>query len=56
MKALAALFTDDADFVNIGARHWKGRTEIQAEHAARLGQFMESVWITQGSDGAIAQA
>lgn len=44
MKALAALFTDDADFVNVGARHWKGRSEIQAQHAARLGQFKESVW------------
>jgi uncharacterized protein (TIGR02246 family) len=48
MKALAALFTDDADFVNVGARHWKGRTAIQAQHASRLEQFIESVWTTKG--------
>jgi uncharacterized protein (TIGR02246 family) len=46
MKALAALFTDDADFVNVGARHWKGRAEIEKEHAARLNQFVDSVWST----------
>lgn len=46
MKALAALFTDDADFVNVGARHWKGRKEIESEHATRLPQFLESVWTT----------
>jgi uncharacterized protein (TIGR02246 family) len=48
MKALAVLVTDEADFVNVGARHWKGRNEIQAEHAARLGQFRESVWTNKG--------
>jgi uncharacterized protein (TIGR02246 family) len=47
MKALAALFTADADFVNVGARHWKGRSEIQAQHAARLEQFIGSVWTTK---------
>jgi uncharacterized protein (TIGR02246 family) len=47
MKALAALFADDADFVNVGARHWKGRTEIEAQHAARLQQFAESTWATK---------
>lgn len=47
MKALAALFTEDADFVNVGARHWKGRTEIEKQHAARLNQFAESTWETK---------
>lgn len=47
MKALAALFTEDADFVNVGARHWKGRKEIEAEHSARLSQFTESTWKTK---------
>lgn len=47
MKALAALFTDGADFVNVGARHWKGPTEIEAQHATRLNQFIESSWATK---------
>lgn len=47
MKALAALFTGDADFVNVGARHWKGRNEIEAQHAARLDQFRQSRWTTK---------
>jgi len=47
MKQLASLMTDDADFVNVGARHWKGRREIEAEHTARLNQFLESSWSTQ---------
>jgi len=44
MKALNSLVTEDADFVNVGARHWKGRKEIEAQHTARLSQFMESTW------------
>ena len=48
MKALAGLFTEDADFVNVGAKHWKGRKEIEAQHAARLSQFLESEWATKG--------
>jgi uncharacterized protein (TIGR02246 family) len=32
MKAFAGLFTEDADFVNVAARWWKGRAEIQARH------------------------
>jgi uncharacterized protein (TIGR02246 family) len=47
MKLLAGLMTDDADFVNVGARHWKGRQEIEAEHAKRLAQFQESTWSTK---------
>jgi uncharacterized protein (TIGR02246 family) len=46
MKQLASLMTDDADFVNVGARHWKGRPEIEAEHSSRLPQFRDSVWST----------
>jgi uncharacterized protein (TIGR02246 family) len=44
MKSLAALFTEDADFVNVGAKRWKGRKEIEGEHNARLSQFLESTW------------
>jgi hypothetical protein len=47
MKALAALCTGDADYVNVGARHWKGRKEVEWQHAARLNQFPESVWETK---------
>jgi len=47
MKAMAGLVTEDADFVNVGAKHWKGRKEIEAQHAARLSQFTESTWTTK---------
>jgi uncharacterized protein (TIGR02246 family) len=47
MKQLASLMTEDADFVNVGARHWKGRAEIEAEHTQRLNQFRESTWSTK---------
>ena len=47
MKALASLFTEDADFVNVGAKHWKGRKEIEAQHSARLSQFLGSAWTTK---------
>lgn len=47
MKQLAGLLTEEADFVNVGARRWKGRQQIEAEHVARLGQFSESVWSTK---------
>jgi uncharacterized protein (TIGR02246 family) len=47
MKALFALVTPDADFVNVGAKHWKGREQIQAEHTLRLSQFQESTWTTK---------
>jgi ketosteroid isomerase-like protein len=33
MNALGALFTADADFVNVTGRHWKGRESIQLNHA-----------------------
>jgi uncharacterized protein (TIGR02246 family) len=32
MKAFGALFAEDADFVNVAGRRWKGRGEIQARH------------------------
>ncbi len=44
MKQLFGLVTEDADFVNVGARHWKGRQQIEAEHTSRLSQFRESTW------------
>jgi uncharacterized protein (TIGR02246 family) len=46
MKQPVRLMTDDADFVNVGARRWKGRAEIEAEHTQRLNQFRESTWST----------
>jgi ketosteroid isomerase-like protein len=33
MNAFGALFTPDADFVNVGGIHWKGRESIQLNHA-----------------------
>jgi uncharacterized protein (TIGR02246 family) len=33
---LAALFAEDADFVNVGATHLAGRAEIEAHHAKRF--------------------
>lgn len=32
MKALAALFAEDADFVNVAGTWWKGRLEIEQAH------------------------
>jgi uncharacterized protein (TIGR02246 family) len=34
MQALAALFTEDAHFVNVVGMWWKSRAEIEAAHAA----------------------
>jgi len=43
MKAWADLFTEDADFVNVGGRWWKGRAEIEARHVrAHAIRFKES--------------
>jgi uncharacterized protein (TIGR02246 family) len=33
MNAFGALFTPDADFVNVAGMHWKGRESIQLNHA-----------------------
>ena len=47
MKAAAALFTNDADFINVSGRYWKGREEIEAQHArTHAMMFKESVWTT----------
>jgi uncharacterized protein (TIGR02246 family) len=32
MKAFGELFAEDADFVNVGGKWWKGRARIQAHH------------------------
>jgi uncharacterized protein (TIGR02246 family) len=34
MQALAALFSEDANFVNVVGMWWRSRTEIEAAHAA----------------------
>jgi uncharacterized protein (TIGR02246 family) len=34
MRALADLFTDDAQFVNVVGTWWRNRSEIEAAHAA----------------------
>ncbi|MFB9267189.1 SgcJ/EcaC family oxidoreductase, partial [Bradyrhizobium erythrophlei] len=47
MKALAALFTPDADFINVNGHFWKGREEIEKNHAAtHTMMFKESLWTT----------
>ncbi len=48
MARFAALFTDDADFVNVGGRHLKGRALIEEQHARlHATQFRASV-LTNG--------
>jgi uncharacterized protein (TIGR02246 family) len=34
MKALGALFREDAEFINVVGMHWRGRTDIVAAHEA----------------------
>ena len=47
MNVLGAIATDDIDFVNVAGLHWKGRTEVVQEHAARHKvRFRNSVWTT----------
>jgi uncharacterized protein (TIGR02246 family) len=47
MKAMAALLAEDADFVNVAGLHWKGKTQIEAEHAARhRTNLKNSIWET----------
>jgi uncharacterized protein (TIGR02246 family) len=42
------MLTADADWVAVGGSHWKGRGEIEREHAARHAtQFKDSVWSTR---------
>jgi uncharacterized protein (TIGR02246 family) len=48
MTAMATLVSDDADFVNVWGMHWRGRAQIEREHAERhRAQFKESVWTTR---------
>ena len=48
MKLMAALLTDDADFVNVAGLHWKGKREIEVEHAKRHETNLKSsVWVTR---------
>ena len=50
MHAFGAMLTIDADWVNVAGIRWKGREEIEREHAARHGGpvFKDSVWTTRG--------
>lgn len=49
MDAMAELFAEDADFVNVAGLHLKGRAQIRAEHAKRHEmQFKESVLTIRG--------
>ena len=34
MSRMAALLTQDVDFVNVLGSHWKGRAEVERVHAA----------------------
>ena len=48
MSLMAALVSDDADFVNVWGMRWHGRAEIEREHAERhRTQFRETVWTTR---------
>jgi uncharacterized protein (TIGR02246 family) len=48
MSRMAALVSDDADFVNVWGMHWHGRAQIEHEHAERhRTQFKDSVWTTR---------
>jgi uncharacterized protein (TIGR02246 family) len=45
MSRMAALLTQDVDFVNVLGSHWKGRLEVERVHAAmHTAQFHDSVW------------
>ena len=45
MSGAAALFCDDADFVNVRGSHWHGRDQIVSEHTIRHGlQLKDSVF------------
>lgn len=49
MAAIATLVSDDADFVNVWGMRWRGRAQIEREHAERhRTQFKDSVWTTRG--------
>ena len=45
MARMAALLTQDVDFVNVLGSHWKGKAEVERVHAAMHStQFRDSVW------------
>jgi uncharacterized protein (TIGR02246 family) len=45
MARMSRLLTNDADFVNVHGKHWKGIEEIELAHASRHeSQFRTSVW------------
>jgi uncharacterized protein (TIGR02246 family) len=46
MKAFAALFAEDADFVNVIGLWWRGRAEIQKEHEALHATRMKNTHLT----------
>jgi uncharacterized protein (TIGR02246 family) len=51
MDALAALFTKDADFVQVNGRRWVGTEEIRKNHAAvHAMMFKDSVWKNSDTD------
>jgi uncharacterized protein (TIGR02246 family) len=51
MTAMAKLFTEDADFVDVGGIRLKGRARIRDEHAKRHEmQFKESVMTVRSVD------
>lgn len=47
MKALAELFTEDGDYVNVGGLWWKGRRVIQTMH--------ERLHATRGKTGTLVE-
>jgi len=45
MSAVAALFTEDADFVNVFGARWRGRREIEQAHVERhMTRFAGTLW------------
>lgn len=45
MQAFAAVFADDADFVNVIGLWWQGRAEIQREHEALHATRMKNSYL-----------
>jgi uncharacterized protein (TIGR02246 family) len=46
MKALGALFAEDADFINVAGQWWRGRPQIQAQHErAHAGRFRKTTLV-----------
>lgn len=51
MKALADLFTEDADFVNLTGVRWRGRAQIQAMHErSHAGRFKATTIVETNTD------